>query len=226
MAELIWDKTEDRVIETGVDHGVVYPKNSQGQYGVGEAWNGLTGITESPSGAEATAVYADNIKYMNMYSAEDYKYTIEAVTYPDGFAACDGVRQVSPGLFIPMQTRKAFGLAYRTQIANEDEGIDHGYKLHLVYNSKVTPSEKSHSTVNESPENETFSWEASTTPEVITVLDPDTGKPYKPTAHLEIDSRKVPASRLAELEAILFGTSNSDPTLPLPDDVINLFTRG
>ena len=224
MAILIWDRDEDRTIETGVDKGVIYPKNTEGQYGTGVAWNGLTAVNESPSGAEATAVYADNIKYMNLYSAEDYAYTIEAVNYPDEFLPCDGVRMVAPGVFLPQQSRRAFGFSYQTHIANEDAGIDYGYKIHLCYNSKVTPTEKSHSTVNESPENETFSWEANTTPEVVSIIDPETGNAYKPVAHIEIDVTQLTAAKKADLERILYGGENSAPKLPLPDEVIQLLS--
>lgn len=224
MAQLVWDRTEERTVVTGVDHGVLYPKTVDGQYGEGEAWDGLTGVTESPSGAEATPVYADNIKYLNLYSAEDFGYTIEALRYPDGFAACDGIREAAPGVFLPMQTRKAFGFCYRTRVANEDEGMDYGYTLHIIYNSKARPSEKTHSSVNESPENETMSWECSTTPEIVTTIDPETGNPYKPVAHIDIPSTKTPAVKLAAIERILYGSETTAPRLPLPDEILSIMS--
>lgn len=215
MATLTWDATGSRLYETGVDHGVLYLLNSQGAYANGVAWNGLTAVTESPSGAEANPQYADNIKYLNLLSAEEFGCTIEAFTYPDAFAQCDGTASPSAGVSIGQQTRKTFGFSYRTKLGNDIDGSDHGYKLHLIYGALAAPSEKAYATVNDSPEALTFSWEVTTTPVDV--------PGYKPTAQLTIDSTKVDALDLAALEELLYGTANTTAELPLPAEVIALF---
>jgi len=213
--KLVWDETGNRFYETGVKNGVLYPQNSSGLYPVGVVWNGLTAVTESPSGAEATPVYADDIKYLNLISAEEFGATIEAYTYPDEFAVCDGSDEIATGVVIGQQKRKAFGLCYRTVLGNDIDGEDYGYKLHLIYGAMAAPSEKGYQTINDSPEAITFSWEVSTTP--VTVSG------FKPTASLTIDSTKVDPTTLAALEEILYGTSGADPYLPLPDEIATLF---
>lgn len=215
MATLTWDATGSRLYETGVDHGVLYLLNSQGAYANGVAWNGLTAVTESPSGAEANPQYADNIKYLNLLSAEEFGCTIEAFTYPDAFAQCDGTASPSAGVSIGQQTRKTFGFSYRTKLGNDIDGSDHGYKLHLIYGALAAPSEKAYATVNDSPEALTFSWDVTTTPVDV--------PGYKPTAQLTIDSTKVDALDLAALEELLYGTANTTAELPLPAEVIALF---
>ncbi len=202
--KLEWDKTGERLYETGLDHGVLYP-SVKGKYPEGFAWNGLTGVSESPSGAEATPIYADNIEYLSMISAEKFGATIEAYMYPDQWGECDGTAEVAKGVSIGQQTRRMFGLSYRTLIGNDVEDTDHGYKLHMVWNGKASPSERSRQTVNESPEAIQLSWPVSTTPVTINIINPATGKPYKPTAHLEIDSTKVDPAKLAAFEEILYG---------------------
>ncbi len=219
MAKLVWDQTGERLYETGVDHGVLYPINSEGKYTPGVAWNGLTGVTESPSGAEATDLYADNIKYLSMRSAETYGCTIEAYTYPEEFEQCDGSATLATGVTIGQQARKVFGFCYRTLIGNDVDGQDHGYKLHLVYGATASPSERAYATVNDSPEAITFSWEVTTTP--VNVAD------LKPTACITIDSTKADPDCLAALEAVLYGTdepTTGTPRLPLPDEVKTLMT--
>ena len=221
MSKIVWDETGKRTYETGVDHGVLYPQVS-GAYPKGVAWNGLTSVNESPSGAEANPQYADNIKYLNLVSAEDFGATIEAFTYPDEWAECDGSAVLTPGVSIGQQTRKTFGLCYRTVLGNDTDGQDHGYKLHLVYNALAKPSEKNYQTVNDSPEAISFSWEITTTPVAI--------ESYKPAACITIDSTKVDNTKLAALETLLYGkdptTAEShdgvDPKLPLPAEVIAL----
>ena len=223
MSKLIWDKAGERLFETGVEMGVLYP---QGASGV--AWNGLTAVSESPSGAEASPIYADNIKYLNLMSAEEFGATIEAYTYPDAFAECDGSAEIVPGVFAGQQNRKSFGLCYRSIIGNDVDGNDYGYKLHLIYNAKAAPSEKSYATVNDSPEAITLSWELSTTPVAINTLYE--GKKLKPTACLTFDSTKVDAAKMAALEEILYGKDPTtlggddgvEPRLPLPDEIIAL----
>lgn len=212
MPKIKWDQTGDRRYETGVSKGVLYPM-SNGAYTKGVAWNGLTNVSESPEGAEATPLYADNIKYLNLLSAEEFKATVEAYTYPDEFAACNGEAELAPGVSIGQQSRKAFGLCYQTKIGN-DVNPDLGYKIHLIYNGLAAPSEKAYGTVNDSPEAITFSWEVSTTPVEVT------GK--KPTATLIIDSTKVDAAKLALLEDKLYGTDAEEGILPTPDEVIAL----
>lgn len=216
MAKLVWDKSGEHLFETGVDHGVLYPQAADGSYPKGVAWNGLTSVSESPSGAEATALWADNIKYLNLYSAEEFGATIEAYTYPDEFAELDGSAEIAPGAMIGQQNRKAFGLSYRTVLGNDIQGNDYGYKLHLIYGAQASPSEKSYETINDSPDAITFSWELNTTPTNVTG--------HKPTASLVIDSTKCDATKLAALEEILYGTDNEDPRMPLPDEVATLLS--
>ena len=218
MAKLVWDKTGDRLYETGVKNGVLYIPTA-GVYSKGVAWNGLTAVTESPSGAEATALYADDTKYLSLMSTEEFGATIEAYTYPDEFAACDGSAELADGVMIGQQKRSTFGLCYKTTIGNDTEGNDHGYKLHIIYGAQAAPSEKAYSTINDSPEAITFSWEITTTPVNVTGA--------KPTASLVIDSTKADPSKLAALEDILYGKDGepaSEPRLPLPDEIKSLMT--
>jgi len=222
MGKLVWDKTGERLYETGVSNAVLYPLSTEGLYNLGVAWNGLTAVTESPSGAEASPSYADNIKYLNLISAEDFGGTIEAYTYPDEFGACDGSAELTEGVVIGQQSRKTFGLCYKTILGNDIEDTEYGYKLHLVYGAKAAPSEKPYATVNDSPEAITLSWEITTTPVSVTG--------FKPTACLIIDSTKVDATKLAALEKILYGTdATTTPVapatvarLPLPDEIATL----
>lgn len=214
MSKLTWDNTGERLYETGVKQGVLYPQGEGGAYPKGFAWNGLTAVTESPSGAEANPLYADNIKYLNLMSAEDFGATVEAYTYPDEFAECDGSADIAPGISIGQQKRKAFGMSYRTAIGNDVDGSDHGYKIHLIYGAMAAPSERAYATMNDSPEAITFSWELTTTPVNVTG--------FKPTAHLEINSTKVDAGKLKALEAILYGTESEEARLPLPDEIVEL----
>ena len=218
MAKLIWDEAGKRLYETGVKKGVLYVQNA-GAYPKGVAWNGLTAVTESPSGAEATALYADDIKYLNLYSAEEFGGTIEAYTYPEEFAECNGEASLSTGVSIGQQTRKAFGMSYVTTVGNDTDGADYGYKIHIVYGATASPSEKAYATINDSPEAITFSWEFTTTPVSVT----GTGK--KPTASIVIDSKKVSAAALAAVEGALYGTESADPYLPLPDALLTLITN-
>ena len=216
MSKLVWDETGKRYYETGVRQGVLYPMDESGTYPKGVAWNGLTAVTESPSGAEATAQYADDIKYLNLMSAEEFGATIEAYTYPDEFAACNGEAELVPGVTIGQQARQAFGMSYRTVIGNDVDGENHGYKLHLIYGAIAAPSEKGYSTINDSPDAITFSWEISTTP--VSVNN------FKPTASITIDSTKVNAEKLAALEKILYGDTDVEPRLPLPNEVAQTMT--
>lgn len=218
MSKLVWDQTGDRLYETGTKKGVLYPQGEGGAYPKGVAWNGLTGVTESPSGAEATALYADDIKYLNLYSTEEFGATIEAYTYPDEFAVCDGSAEIATGVMIGQQPRKPFGLSYVTTLGNDTDGNDHGYKLHIIYNAMASPSEKGYTSINDSPEAITFSWEVTTTP--VNVKD------FKPTASVVIDSTKVDASKLAELEAILYGSESEEARLPLPDEIVTILGAG
>lgn len=218
MAEytLKWDQTGDRLYETGVKMGVLYVVDESGKYGTGVAWNGLTGITESPSGAEATPMYADDIKYLNLYSAEELGLTIEAYTYPDEFMACDGSVALVEGMYLGQQSRKTFGLCYRTTVGNDIDENDHGYKLHLIYGCKASPSERAYATINDSPEAITFSWEVTTTPVEVNI----DGTAYKPTSCITIDSTKVDAGKLAALEGMLYGNgTDGTPKLPTPSEV-------
>lgn len=215
FAPLVWDETGKKLFETGVSNVALYPQDTTGVYGAGVAWNGVTNISESPSGAEATTLWANNGKYLNLYSVEEYASSIEAYTYPDEFAECDGSAEIAKGVSIGQQTRKSFGLAYKTLIGSDTDGNDHGYKLHLVYGCKAAPSERSHATVNDSPEALSFSWEISTTPVSV--------KGHKPTASVEIDSTKVDAEKLAAFEKILFGSDTAAARLPLPDEVATHF---
>lgn len=217
MATIVWDKIGERVYETGVDHGVLYLQR-QGEYSEGYGWNGLVSVSENPSGAEANAQYADNIKYLNLISAEEFGATIEAFTYPEEFGECDGTAQPLPGLQIGQQPRKSFGLSYRTLIGNDTEGTAYGYKIHLVYGAMATPSQKAYNTVNESPEAITFSWEVTTTAVAV--------ENFAPTATVNLDSTKFAPEAMARLEAVLYGTAGADPRLPLPDEVVELLTGG
>lgn len=210
MAKLIWDATGERRYETGVKYGVLYVMEG-GAYPKGVVWNGLTAVTESPSGAESTALYADDTKYLNLMSAEEFGATIEAYTYPEEFEACDGSASLVPGVTIGQQARKTFGLCYRTTVGNDIDGAEHGYKLHIIYGAMASPSEKAYATINDSPEAITFSWELTTTPVVVTG--------FKPTASLVIDSTKADAGKLAALEAKLYGTDDAEAMLPLPDEI-------
>lgn len=213
MSRIAWDEIGERFYETGVDHGVLYPQE-EGLYPKGVAWNGLTAVTQSPSGAEANPQFADNTKYLNLVSAEEFAATVEAFTYPDEFAECDGSAQPVPGVYIGQQNRKNFGLSYRTKIGNDTDGQDHGYKLHLVWGATAAPSERGYQTVNDSPEAITLSWEVSTTPVNVTG--------YKPTASMEIDSTKVDKEKLKSLEDVLYGTEAQEARLPMPDEVIEM----
>ena len=225
MSKLVWDKTGERFYETGVKQGVLYPQASGGTYPKGVAWNGLTAVTESPSGAEASPLYADDIKYLNLMSAEEFGATIEAYTYPDEFAQCDGSAEIATGVMAGQQSRKAFGLCYRTILGNDVANNDYGYKLHIIYGALAAPSEKGYSTVNDSPDAITFSWEVTTTPVNVSG--------FKPTASITIDSTKADADKLAALEVILYGkdaTTESandgvDPRLPLPDEIAELMAN-
>lgn len=215
MSRIVWDQTGERFYETGVKNGVVYPQVS-GAYPKGVAWNGLTAVTESPSGAEATALYADDIKYLNLLSTEEFGATIEAYTYPDEFAVCDGSAELVDGVSIGQQKRTPFGMCYKTTIGNDVDGNDHGYKLHIIYGALAAPSEKAYATINDSPEAITFSWEITTTPVNVTGA--------KPTASIVIDSTKADPTKLAALEDVLYGKdgdsgAGTEPRLPLPDEI-------
>ena len=218
MARLVWDQTGQKTYETGVKQGVLYPQGEGGTYPKGYAWNGLTGVTESPSGAESNPLYADDIKYLNLISAEEFGATIEAYTYPDEFAECDGSAEIAPGVTIGQQARKTFGMAYKTTFGNDVDGNEHGYKLHLIYGALATPSEKAYATINDSPEAITFSWEVTTTPVAV--------EGFKPTASLTIDSTKVDKDKLTALEDILYGKDSVEARLPLPNEVATLMKTG
>ena len=233
MSRLTWDNAGERYYETGVKQAVLYPIQSDGKYSLGVAWNGLTAVTESPSGAEATALYADDIKYLNLMSNEEFSCTIEAYTYPDEFAECDGSAALADGVMLGQQKRKTFGLCYKTTVGNDVDGNDYGYKLHLIYGCLAAPSEKAYATINDSPEAITFSWEVSTTP--VNVKNAN-GKSFKPTSQITIDSTKIASekkAKLTELEDILYGkngTGDNGETgatvarLPLPDEIAALFS--
>ncbi|MFA7206692.1 MAG: hypothetical protein WC102_10225 [Saccharofermentanales bacterium] len=225
MSKLVWDQTGERFYETGVKQGVLYPQEIDGTYAKGVAWNGLTAITESPSGAEPTPIYADDIKYLNLLSAEEFGATIEAYTYPDEFAQCDGSAEIATGVMIGQQSREVFGLSYKTILGNDIDSNDYGYKLHIIYGALAAPSEKGYATINESPEAITLSWEVTTTPVSVTG--------FKPTASITIDSTKVDADKLAALEVILYGKDAvagepGEPAvvarLPLPDEIATLMS--
>lgn len=215
MEKIVWDQTGERLYETGVKNGVLYVQEN-GTYPKGVAWNGLTAVTESPSGAEPTALYADDTKYVNLVSAEEFGATVEAYTYPDEFAECDGSASIADGVYIGQQNRKTFGLSYKTTVGNDVDNNNHGYKLHLIYGAVASPSEKSYSTINDSPDAITFSWEISTTPVNVTG--------HKPTALLTIDSTKVDPTKLAKLEDILYGSTTAGARLPLPDEIVSILT--
>jgi hypothetical protein len=215
MPPLTWDGVGEKVYETGVDHGVLYLPDATGVYNTGVAWNGLVTVTESPTGAEPNAQYADNIKYLNLISAEEFGVTVEAFTYPEEFGECDGSAAPEPGVVVGQQARKMFGMSYRTQVGNDVDGSDFGYKLHLLYGLQAAPSEKAYATINDSPEAITFSWEVSSTPVPVTGL--------KPTSLIVVDSTVVDPADLAALEALLYGDTLA-AALPLPDAVIALFS--
>lgn len=211
MAKIIWDESGKRLYETGVKNGVLYIQDETGAYNKGVAWNGLTAVTESPSGAEATPLYADDIKYLELFSAEEFGATIEAYTYPEEFEACDGSASLGTGVTIGQQDRKTFGLCYRTVLGNDVKSNEYGYKLHLIYGAKAAPSEKGYQTINDSPEAITFSWEVTTTP--VNVAG------FKPTASVTIDSTKIDPEKLKKIEDMLYGEGATDAKLPLPDEL-------
>ena len=216
MSKIVWDAIGEHTFETGVRNGVLYLQGAEGTYNTGVAWNGLTSVSESPEGAEPTDLYADDVKYLTLMSAENFKATIEAYTYPVEFEECDGSATIAKGVVIGQQPRKPFGLCYRTAIGNDTDGNEHGYKLHIVYGCQASPSEKQYSTINDSPEAITFSWEVNTTPVNVN------GK--KPTATLIIDSTKADKAKLTALEAILYGSEEQEPRLPMPDEIAALMT--
>ena len=218
MSKLVWDQTGERLYETGVKKGVLYPQESNGTYPKGVAWNGLTGVTETPSGAEATPLYADDIKYLNLMSTEELGGTIEAYTYPDEFAECDGSASIATGVYIGQQPRKTFGMSYVTTLGNDVESNAYGYKIHLIYGALAAPSEKAYTTINDSPEAITFSWDFSTTPVSV--------DGFKPTASIVIDSTKVDPLKLAALEKILYGDTEVEARLPLPNEVATTLSDG
>lgn len=213
---LEWDKTGERLYETGVKQAALYVQGEGGTYPKGVAWNGISSVTESPSGAEASPIYADDTKYLNLISTEEFAATVEAYTYPKEFEECDGTAEIAPGVTIGQQTRKTFGMCYKTTLGNDTENNEHGYKLHMIYGATAAPSEKAYATINDSPEAITFSWELSTNPVNVTGA--------KPTASLTIDSTKVDAQKLAKLENILYGSTEADARLPLPDEIATLMT--
>lgn len=216
MSKIIFDNTGEKIYETGVDHCVLFVRNGNA-YQTGVAWNGITAINESPSGAEATPIYADNIKYLNIVSGEDFGATIEAYTYPDEFTECDGSAEIIEGVKIGQQTRKPFALCYRTLIGNDVAGTGHGYKLHFIYNAQAAVSAKNYKTINESPEAMSFSWEISTTPEVV--------EGFKPTATVTVDSTKVDSTKLKALEDKIYGTESSEPTMPTISEIVSLLSK-
>lgn len=214
MSKLVWDQTGERFYETGVSQGVLYVQGDGGAYLEGVAWNGITSVTESPSGAEPSPIYADNIKYLNLMSTEEFGATIEAYTYPDEFSVCDGSSEIVKGVSIGQQIHRQFGLAYKTAIGNDVQGADFGYKLHLIYGALAAPSDKGYSSINDSPEATTLSWEITTTPVPVSG--------FKPTASLIVNSTKTDANKLKELEDILFGTESEEARLPLPDEIAGI----
>lgn len=217
MAKLVWDQSGQRIYETGVKMGVLYVQNADGTYPKGVAWNGLTAVNETPSGAEATPLYADDTKYLELRSAEEFGATIEAYTYPEEFEACDGSAELAPGVKVGQQARNAFGLCYRTIVGNDIKNNDFGYKLHLIYGATAAPSEKAYATVNDSPEAVTFSWEVSCTPVEV--------PGFKPSACITIDSTKVDSEKLAALEAKLYGSDEEEAMLPLPTELAEMFKQ-
>jgi len=221
MTKILWDQVGDRLYETGVDRGVLYIPNNLGVYDTGYAWNGLTTVTETPSGADSNPSYADNIKYLNLLSIEEFGGTIEAYTYPDAFAQCDGSATLQAGITIGQQARKTFGLSYRTLIGNDVDATSHGYKLHIVYGALASPSERAYASINDSPSAIDFSWDFTTVPLAVGTIN---GVAYKPVALMTIDSTKVNATALADLEDLLYGTAGTDPSLPTPGDVYTLFS--
>ena len=214
MAKLIFNNVGERLFETGVKNGVLYVMGDDGAYGNGVVWNGLTAVTESPSGAETTPLYADDVKYVVIYAAEEFGATVEAYTYPEEFEQCDGSAAISEGITIGQQTRKSFGMCYKTSVGNDVQGQDYGYKIHIIYGAKAAPSEKSYSTINDSPEAVTFSWELSTVPVPV--------EGHNPTATMVIDSTRVPAEKMALIEAKLYGSEEAEATLPLPNEILEL----
>ena len=213
MSKIVWDAIGERVYETGVKHGVLYVQEN-GAYPKGVAWNGLTAVTESPSGAEATSLYADDIKYLNLISAEEFGATIEPYTYPDEFSACNGEAELVPGISLGQQARKSFGMCYTTTVGNDTELDSYGYKIHIIYSAIAAPSEKAYASKNDSPEAITFSWEIKTTPVNV--------EGFKPTASITIDSTKVDKAKLAALEAVLYGSESEEARLPLPDEIADI----
>ena len=214
MAKLIFNNVGERLFETGVKNGVLYVMGDDGAYENGVVWNGLTAVTESPSGAETTPLYADDVKYVVIYAAEEFGATVEAYTYPEEFEQCDGSAAISEGITIGQQTRKSFGMCYKTSVGNDVQGQDYGYKIHIIYGAKAAPSEKSYSTINDSPEAVTFSWELSTVPVPV--------EGHNPTATMVIDSTRVPAEKMALIEAKLYGSEEAEATLPLPNEILEL----
>ena len=214
MAKLVFNNVGERLFETGVKNGVLYVMGDDGAYENGVVWNGLTAVTESPSGAETTPLYADDVKYVVIYAAEEFGATVEAYTYPEEFEQCDGSAAISEGITIGQQTRKSFGMCYKTSVGNDVQGQDYGYKIHIIYGAKAAPSEKSYSTINDSPEAVTFSWELSTVPVPV--------EGHNPTATMVIDSTRVPAEKMAKIEAKLYGSEDSEATLPLPNEILDL----
>lgn len=221
MSKIAWGAEGQKYYEAGVDRGVLYTKNGEELYGKATAWDGLVNVEESPSGAESTALYADNVKYGEIISNEDFGYTIEAYTSPEEFRACDGSKEIAPGVYAGMQNREVFGFSYRTKIGNDTDGIDYGYKIHVVYGSKAKPSSRSRATINENVEAMTMSWEATTTPVAVGEVN---GTEFKPTSHIEIDSTKIDKDKLAALEDLLYGTESTDGKLPMPKEIIALMT--
>lgn len=218
MSKIVWDEVGERLYETGVKNGVLYPQDSTGAYPKGVAWNGLTAVNENPSGADANDIYADDDLYLTLRGKEIFGATIEAYTYPDEFGVCDGSAELAQGITIGQQTRKAFGLSYRTSIGNDVDGVDHGYKLHLIYGATASPSSKNYQTINDNPEAMTLSWEIKTTPIKVTG--------HKPTACLTIDSTKVAQGVMKKIEDKLYGTEAGEATLPTPDEILALVTTG
>lgn len=224
MSKLIWDAVGEHYYGIGVSKGVLFPMNANGTYATGVAWNGLTAVNENPSGAEPNPQYADNMKYLNLISVEEYAYTIEAFGCPPEFLECDGTAEAATGVYFGQQPRKAFGFVFESKKGNDTLGSDYGKEIHLIYNSLASPTEKQHATENDSPEAPTWSWEANSTAIPVTAINAKTGKPYKPVSCITIDSTLVTKAKLDALEDLLYGTENAEPTLPSPDQVITMFT--